>query len=40
MRFLQRNAEVDTGYGGRFVNAIEGVRSGSRGASGATGSTT
>jgi hypothetical protein len=30
MRFLQRNADVDTGYGGRFVNAIEGVRSGSR----------
>jgi hypothetical protein len=29
MRFLQRNAGVDTGYGGRFVNAIEGVRSGS-----------
>jgi hypothetical protein len=29
MRFLQRTAEVDTGYGGRFVNAIEGVRSGS-----------
>jgi hypothetical protein len=28
MRFLQRHAEVDTGYGGRFVNAIEGVRSG------------
>jgi hypothetical protein len=30
MRFLQRNADVDTGYGGRFVNAIEGLRSGSR----------
>jgi uncharacterized protein DUF4430 len=29
MRFLQRRADVDTGYGGRFVNAIEGVRSGS-----------
>jgi uncharacterized protein DUF4430 len=29
MRFLQRYAEVDTGYGGRFVNAIEGLRSGS-----------
>jgi hypothetical protein len=30
MRFLQRHAEVDTGYGGRFVDAIEGLRSGSR----------
>jgi hypothetical protein len=30
MRFLQRYAGVDTGYGGRFVNAIEGVRSGNR----------
>jgi hypothetical protein len=30
MRFLQRYAEVDTGYGGRFVDAIEGLRSGSR----------
>jgi hypothetical protein len=30
MRFLQRNAEVDTGYGGRFVNAVESLRSGSR----------
>jgi uncharacterized protein DUF4430 len=30
MRFLQREAKVDTGYGGRFVNAIDGVRSGSR----------
>ncbi|MGH2979938.1 MAG: DUF4430 domain-containing protein [Solirubrobacterales bacterium] len=30
MRFLQRYAEVDTGYGGRFVNAIEDLRSGSR----------
>jgi hypothetical protein len=29
MRFLQRYAEVDTGYGGRFVDAIEGLRSGS-----------
>ena len=28
MRFLQRYADVDTGYGGRFVNAIEGLRSG------------
>jgi hypothetical protein len=30
MRFLQRYADVDTGYGGRFVDAIEGLRSGSR----------
>jgi hypothetical protein len=30
MRFLQRSGEVDTGYGGRFVDAIEGLRSGSR----------
>ena len=30
MRFLQRQAKVDTGYGGRFVNAIDGVRSASR----------
>lgn len=30
MRFLRRYAEVDTGYGGRFVDAIEGLRSGSR----------
>ena len=29
MRLLRRNAEVDTRYGGRFVNAIEGLRSGS-----------
>lgn len=29
MRFLQRNAEVDSGYGGRFVDAIDGLRSGS-----------
>ena len=29
-RFLQRYGEVDTGYGGRFVDAIEGLRSGSR----------
>lgn len=28
MRFLQRNTEVDTGYGGRFVDAIGSVRSG------------
>jgi hypothetical protein len=28
MRFLQRNADVDTGYGGRFVDAIGSVRSG------------
>ena len=27
MRFLQRKADVETRYGGRFVNAIEGVRS-------------
>ena len=27
MRFLTRKADVDTRYGGRFVNAIEGVRS-------------
>ena len=30
MRFLQRYAEVDTGYGGRFVDEIAGLRSGSR----------
>jgi Domain of unknown function (DUF4430) len=30
MRFLQRHAEVETGYGGRFVEAIDGIRSGSR----------
>ena len=30
MRFLQRSADVDAGYGGRFVNAIDGLRSGSR----------
>jgi hypothetical protein len=28
MRFLQRRIEVDTGYGGRFVDAIAGLRSG------------
>jgi len=28
MRFLQRNADVKTGYGGRFVDAIESLRSG------------
>jgi len=28
MRFLQRNADVDTGYGGRFVDAIGSLRSG------------
>jgi hypothetical protein len=27
MRFLQRKAKVETRYGGRFVNAIDGVRS-------------
>jgi hypothetical protein len=27
LRFLSRRAEVETRYGGRFVNAIEGVRS-------------
>jgi hypothetical protein len=27
MRFLQRRAKVETNYGGRFVNAIDGVRS-------------
>ena len=27
MRFLSRKADVDTRYGGRFVNAIEGLRS-------------
>jgi hypothetical protein len=31
MRFLQRHADVETRYGGRFVNAIEGLRSGSDG---------
>jgi hypothetical protein len=30
MRLLRRYSEVDTGYGGRFVDAIEGLRSGSR----------
>lgn len=30
MRFLQRYAEVDTAYGGRFVNAIDGLRSRTR----------
>jgi hypothetical protein len=29
MRFLQRNADVDAGYGGRFVNGIDDLRSGS-----------
>ena len=33
MRFLNRKADVETRYGGRFVNAIEGLRS--RGAGGA-----
>ena len=28
MRLLQRNAKVETRYGGRFVNAIDGLRSG------------
>jgi hypothetical protein len=27
MRLLAENAEVDTGYGGRFVNGVDGVRS-------------
>src|SRR5919108_873401 len=27
MRFLTRKANVETRYGGRFVNAVEGVRS-------------
>ena len=27
LRLLSRNADVDTRYGGRFVNAIEGIRS-------------
>jgi hypothetical protein len=31
MRFLQRRADVETRYGGRFVNAIDGVRSSSEG---------
>ncbi len=31
MRLLQRNADVDTRYGGRFVNAVEGVRSSTTG---------
>ena len=30
MRLLQRNADVETRYGGRFVNAIDGVRSSQR----------
>src|SRR3954452_123528 len=30
MRFLQRKADVASRYGGRFVNAIEGTRSGAR----------
>jgi hypothetical protein len=32
LRFLTRKADVDTRYGGRFVNAIEGVRSETDGA--------
>jgi hypothetical protein len=32
MRFLQRHADVETRYGGRFVNAIEGIGSRSDGA--------
>ena len=31
MRFLQRQAKVETRYGGRFVNAIDGVRSSTSG---------
>jgi hypothetical protein len=31
MRFLVRNADVATRYGGRFVNGIEGLRSATRG---------
>jgi hypothetical protein len=31
MRFLQREAKVDTRYGGRFVQAIDGIRSTSSG---------
>ena len=30
MRFIQRSADVEAGYGGRFVDAIDGLRSGSR----------
>jgi hypothetical protein len=33
VRFLSREANVDTRYGGRFVNAIDGVRSQSEGGS-------
>jgi hypothetical protein len=33
MRILQRNSDVDTRYGGRFVTAIEGLRSSSSGSS-------
>jgi hypothetical protein len=31
MRFLMRNGEVDTRYGGRFVEAVNGIRSGEDG---------
>jgi hypothetical protein len=31
MRMLERTAKIDTRYGGRFVQAIEGIRSGSDG---------
>jgi hypothetical protein len=34
MRFLSRSADVETRYGGRFVNAIEGVRSDDEGGRG------
>jgi uncharacterized protein DUF4430 len=33
MRLLQSSAKVETRYGGRFVNAINGLRSGSKGGS-------
>jgi Domain of unknown function (DUF4430) len=33
MRILQRHGDADTRYGGRFVNAIEGIRSSSSGVS-------
>jgi hypothetical protein len=31
IRLLERRAEVETRYGGRFVNAVDGLRSGTRG---------
>ena len=41
MRFSMRNAKVETRYGGRFVNAIDGIALDRRAAGGgSTGSTT